>query len=100
MNMSRECIICDKSLDDGTQTSIVKEKGLEGFIEASKGREDVERPAPILQELEQSTDQKGLKRKHYVAPEIQPGPSKRIICERNAELYAGDNSADEDADDE
>ncbi|XP_031335335.1 uncharacterized protein LOC116165167 isoform X2 [Photinus pyralis] len=61
---------------------------------------EVERPAPILQELEQSTDQKGLKRKHYVAPEIQPGPSKRIICERNAELYAGDNSADEDADDE
>lgn len=48
-----------------------------------------ERPA-ILQDLEQSTDQRGLKRKLGEVSDIQPGPSK-VNIERDLEPYAGIN---------
>ncbi len=35
-----ECFICDKALEDGTKTTIVREKGLKSFAEASKMRGD------------------------------------------------------------
>ncbi|KAG5868977.1 hypothetical protein JTB14_009795 [Gonioctena quinquepunctata] len=33
--MSRKCIVCEESLDDGTTTSTVQQKGLQSFIDAS-----------------------------------------------------------------
>ena len=38
--MSRECLICEGSLLDGSQTTVVKQKALQSFIEASKKRND------------------------------------------------------------
>ncbi|KAJ8891386.1 hypothetical protein PR048_010902 [Dryococelus australis] len=36
----RKCAICDKTLEDGTKTTIVKERRLKFFVEASKKRRD------------------------------------------------------------
>lgn len=35
-----QCVICDKVLADGTPTTVVREKGLQTFVESSKKRGD------------------------------------------------------------
>uniref|UniRef100_A0A1B6C3C8 Uncharacterized protein n=1 Tax=Clastoptera arizonana TaxID=38151 RepID=A0A1B6C3C8_9HEMI len=38
--MSRECLLCEGPFLDGSQVAVVKRKGLQSFIEASKKRKD------------------------------------------------------------
>ncbi|KAG5899304.1 hypothetical protein JTB14_029258 [Gonioctena quinquepunctata] len=38
--MSRKCIVCEESSDDGTTTFTVQQKGLQSFIDASTKRGD------------------------------------------------------------